>query len=230
MHQSLINKIKYYVQNNWLEIYGPKPTEIDIIKLSFNKNPWGKIIYLVFDQVKRMPVLSLKITRDQNISENIEKKNYNKVSPDLPVVYKIVNIAGWTVLVETFVPGKSLLIYYRQNMQKDKMLLTEEKSFVEVIKHVQSWHETTKKPITLTKESVGLFIFKPFERYQSAFQFRMDECKLYKYLMEEAKKLIGEQINLVPQHGDLCFGNIIQFHNNINLIDWEFYEEESLAG
>jgi hypothetical protein len=194
----------------------------------------------VFRKGSSIPALIAKTTFSYRFVDSIyqEAKNMRYIwenSSDalkttIPRPLALEKIRGFPVYFEAAVPGialpKKVFSCWFSRSKKKVICLT--------IQEIVNWTDDFivsfyPKKTTWDSDFIDDYLLRPMREFRTRFELDSQELEYLSELERTAHRFDGQEIPLVPRHGDLWGGSIILgLDKQLKVIDWEFFERYGL--
>lgn len=226
----MISQIEQYILDNWyvLQLNISKPNKLAFLKIGSRGSKNGSVPFLIFGDKFHWPILFMKIPRNPEYTDSIEKEfrnlsqirqilNSKNLLNSIPKPIYFGKILNRAYLIETSVNGRIFVerITSRFNIHRE---------FKRVLKWITEFHSETKQEVKkIDEDFVKEYIKKPLNLFLRNFNFLDSPFK--KNIKKEINSLIvtqkGKNLPIVSQHGDLSPYNIYVDMEKIMVVDWE---------
>lgn len=199
-----------------------------------NSTRYQTVLFL-FDRTSPVPWAVMKVTRhtDQRAVLEHEFKAlvalHGKLGRDLrstiPRPLAFIEPGGLTVLLETFMPGRSIYFEMRNSWYPRRCA-------PEHFRWAREWLVQFQKAgmseVRLDEQVVRDHVIHPLENFQRHCHPSVLEREMIKHAMQMAQKAQAEQLPLVACQGDFWARNLILNGSTLGVVDWERFQKRSV--
>lgn len=203
-----------------------------IIRLSTWHRKDDKFIIYIFDDRKKQPIAIAKcLSREHSFDLEKEFNNMSKISKyfdksrlQIASPLSIIKDNTQIIYVEKFCEGYTLNNLADRTLLESKRLRLYYKGLAIVYEIVMNFAKDKTRMKTRTFEH---YLKGPVENFEKTKGLAYQYPQKVKILKGKLKKVANKSIFSMPMHGDLWGGSIL-INNNVNIIDWEFFQEEGI--
>ena len=219
-----MNAFLSYLQSNWQRLnlaqYGD-PERLAYIVVTPRFRASGHVVFLIFHQGQKQPVLVAKMARLKGHVEQIDREvlnlqmlraNHSKINGSIPRIVACDMYQGYRFLLETALVGELMSPAVIRRLPEHRCELV-----IEWLWDIQpkvrrfsdaDWFET--------------IVERPFRQFESLFPLTAEESTL----LEQTKALVfplkHTTFPLVFEHGDLSHPNLFLLRDSsLGVVDWE---------
>jgi len=192
-------------------------------------------VFFLFDRASPVPCAVAKV--NNNAKENsFLKSEYCaltslqgqlgiKLNKMIPVPLVFFEDKELTVLIQTFLPGRSIYFDLRNSLFPKRHA---QAHFRLALDWLIKFQLATKiKDLYIDEEFFKEHVIFQLEKYLECFDTSKHETEMIKNKISEEHKLIGERIPIVARQGDFWARNIIINGSYVGVVDWEQCLERS---
>ncbi len=144
----------------------------------------------------------------------------------IPRPLALVERAGLTVLLETFMPGRSIYCAMRNDWYPRRDAAEHFRQAGEWL--VQFQKATESRDGRLEESALRDQVAALFETFERHCDPSAHERRMITYAIEMTRKMLGGRLPLAARQGDFWARNLIVHGGTVGVVDWERFRERSL--
>lgn len=237
MIEAIRHKLLEQWDNLWLDL--ARPDDISVIQRS---STWlhenGKIVFILFRRGDRRPFAVAKTVRNQHFKNSIEREFNNltfitenantELKDTFPRPLILDQLNGTTVSFETALTGKSIaqIINNHGRFGKKQKISYFFKLVTEWLKHF--YLGVDSKNLFWEAHQVEAVVSETVNKFTESLELTSNEKKMIQTITDRIEAMKDQRLPVLCQHGDFGGGAILVERESIGVIDWEFFEQQSL--
>ena len=194
-----------------------------------------KMVLFIFDRKGERPCAVAKAGSDERHGAVLGREHetmsslQSRIDEDLrltmPRPLAAYTERGLTILLESFMPGKSVYFEMRNSWRPRRSAAQHFKLAREWVVRFQK--ATALRTMRFDEATRDEHVRRPIEEFRRACAPTAEERELLRHVAELSRELKDETWPLVARQGDFWARNLILRGDGVGVVDWEGYREES---
>jgi hypothetical protein len=221
---SLVDKISYPLSEPAVLLLDDYPT--------MNR---GQRVLFFFEGQNQTPFAVMKcsggkqahrISWEHQTLQRLRLEASNQFGSKLPRAVRFTEIGGVSLLLETFLEGRSIYYEMRNSLFPQRLVSQHLKKALDWL--IQFQTETLRRKERLSSSLRRSIIDENLRQVENEFGLAVDEQKMIAHARQLAVKLDGVELPVVARHGDFWPRNLVLEEERAGVVDWEHFQREDL--
>lgn len=222
----LAGALEDHLRRARVEVSGP----LALLTLAdYQNSQRGQTVIFLFDRASETPLGVAKVTfqspqravlqQEYECLRSLVQQLNEELRTAIPQPLALLNGTGFTVLLETFLPGRS--IYWEMRNRWDPRRQAPQ-HFRLALEWLVRFHAATRTAtVHLDADALGEYVQAPLEHYQRIRPPSRLEHRLMAQTIRRGRQLRGTELYLAARHGDFWARNLIRNGRSMGVVDWE---------